>query len=57
MSAVWLHAIGAALVVARLVHPFGLTMRPGVNPTCFVGTTTTWIGLAIASVLSILQYV
>ena len=52
-----LHALGAALVVARVLHPMGLREEPG--PTLFrvVGTAGTWIILAVASGVAIHQAV
>lgn len=55
-SAAWLHGLGVAIVVARLLHPFGMKTEPGVNAMRFVGTMTTWVVLAISSVLAILNY-
>jgi hypothetical protein len=50
-SASWIHGMGAALLVARVLHPLGLTSKAGVNPLRFIGTNLTWIVLLLASVL------
>ena len=47
----WIHGMGAALLVARILHPVRLTTRSGVNPLRFIGTNLTWIVLLVASVL------
>lgn len=46
----WIHGLGAALVVGRIIHPFGLTNEPGINPLRFVGTNLTWLSILIASI-------
>lgn len=56
-GAAWLHGMGVTLVIARLLHPFGLTNTPGVNPMRFIGTIGTWIVLATASILAVLPSV
>ena len=38
-SAFWIHAMGVALVAGRIMHPFGLTKKPGFDPLRFVGAT------------------
>jgi uncharacterized membrane protein YecN with MAPEG domain len=40
-SALWVHGMGAALLVARVLHPLGLTSRAGVNPLRSIGTNLT----------------
>ena len=51
----WLHAMGAAVVVARVVHPFGL--RPDVMklPARFVGAVGTALATVAAGVGAIWQ--
>lgn len=49
-SSGWIHAMGAGLVVGRILHPLGLTNNPGVNPMRFIGTNLTWIALLAASI-------
>ena len=54
-SANWIHGMGATLVIARVIHPFGLTRIAGVNPLRFIGTNLTWIVLLVASVLILIN--
>lgn len=54
-SALWVHGMGAALLVARVLHPLGLTSRAGINPLRFIGTNLTWGVLLVASVLVLLN--
>ncbi len=54
-SATWIHGMGAALLVGRVLHPLGLTSKAGVNPLRFIGTNLTWIVLLMASVLVLLN--
>ena len=49
-SAFWIHAMGVALVAGRIMHPFGLTKKPGFDPLRFVGANLTWLTLLPASV-------
>jgi len=50
------HGLGIALVVARVVHPFGL--RAGVGPSIprVIGALTTWVVLLVAGVTAILDF-
>ena len=52
----WIHGLGAALVIARVLHPFGLTTRKGINPLRFIGTNLTWLALLGASGLVLLNH-
>ncbi len=54
-SSTWVHAMGGALVVGRVLHPFGLTNAPGINPLRFVGTNLTWITLLASSIFVLLN--
>ena len=47
--AVFLHAIGATLVVGRLLHAQGLSSSEGVSFGRACGTTVTWIVLLAGS--------
>jgi uncharacterized membrane protein YecN with MAPEG domain len=40
----WLWAVGAILVAARLIHPFGMD-RPAPNPLRAGGAMLTWVAL------------
>jgi uncharacterized protein len=55
-SAKWIHGMGSVLVIARAMHPFGLTDKPGINPWRFIGTNLTWIVLLVASILNLVNY-
>ncbi|MBT8144593.1 MAG: MAPEG family protein [Gammaproteobacteria bacterium] len=48
-----LHGCGIALVVARLLHAFGLSRSAGTSPGRFVGTATTWIVIAILALVNL----
>lgn len=57
-TSTWIvHALGASLTIARVMHPFGLASEFGLRAPRFVGTTLTWIVIALASVLCIYRYV
>jgi hypothetical protein len=49
-SSGYIHAMGSALVVGRILHPMGLTNVAGVNPLRFIGTNLTWITLLASSI-------
>lgn len=54
-SAQTLHCFGITLVVARLLHAFGLSRSPKASPGRFVGTVLTLtviLGLAIANAMA-----
>ena len=50
------HLLGAALVVARVLHAQGLSRRPGKSPGRALGALLTWLVIALGSALSILRY-
>lgn len=50
------HGLGIALVVARVLHPFGLGSEFGLRPARIAGATTTFIVIAVASALAILDF-
>lgn len=54
-SPTWINAMGGGLVLGRVLHPFGLTNKPGINPFRFVGTNLTWLTLLAASILVLLN--
>ena len=54
-SGMWLHVMGAALVLGRVMHPLGMRPTPGVSPLRFLGTLLTWLVLLAASVIAIGQ--
>ncbi len=48
-SATTVHGLGIALVVSRVLHAAGLSASEGISTARFVGTLGTWLTLAIAS--------
>ncbi len=55
-STTWLHALGAALVLFRVMHPFGMSPTNPVNSARFIGTVGTFTVLLASSVLVILHF-
>jgi uncharacterized membrane protein YecN with MAPEG domain len=55
-SSTMIHAMGGGLVLARILHPLGLSSQPGINPLRVSGTLLTWIVLATASVIVMLNH-
>jgi len=54
-ASVWIiHALGAALLVGRIGHAFGLTRSAGVSPGRLIGTMFTWIVLLLTGVLLVI---
>lgn len=49
-AALWIHVIGACLFVGRLLHPFGLALKPP-NALRVLGMSLTWLALAISAVM------
>ncbi len=54
-SDTWIHGLGGTLVVARVLHPIGMSPDPKPNPFRFIGTVATLLVLLIASVLVAMQ--
>lgn len=52
-SAVLLHVIGAAFVLARLAHAFGLSQSSGTSGGRFGGTLVTWVAILVLALLNI----
>ncbi len=50
------HGLGIALVVARVVHPFGLRVGVGPSVPRVIGALTTWVVLLVAGVTAILDF-
>jgi uncharacterized membrane protein YecN with MAPEG domain len=48
-----IHGLGIALVVARVLHPFGLRLEPGPTVLRAGGAVVTWIVLLIAAITAI----
>jgi uncharacterized membrane protein YecN with MAPEG domain len=47
-SLYWLHGMGIALTLARLLHPWGLLGNPGTSVGRFSGINLTWIVMIVA---------
>jgi uncharacterized membrane protein YecN with MAPEG domain len=47
-SLYWLHGMGIALTVARLLHPWGLLGNPGTSVGRFSGINLTWLTMIVA---------
>ena len=55
LPAPWLHAIGATLLVARVLHGIALSFTAGWKFGRFWGTLLTFVLLAVAGVLCLCQ--
>ena len=55
--ALLVHGLGAALLIGRALHAWGLATSTGSSPGRFAGTVLTWLVLLIASVLAVYQFV
>lgn len=51
-----LHALGVTLLVARLMHAWGLTQSAGVSVGRFVGVFATWGAMIAMAVVLVLRY-
>jgi uncharacterized membrane protein YecN with MAPEG domain len=47
-SALWLHSLGVALLVARIVHPFGLEFANSKRIPRFIGAAGTLVIMLVA---------
>jgi len=56
-SAAWLHVLGGALLLARIVHPFGLRWDVTQVPARFVGAFTTLLVTLAAIATALYQLV
>ncbi|MBS0384363.1 MAG: MAPEG family protein [Proteobacteria bacterium] len=52
----WVHSLGGALVVARIVHPFGIHAETLNHPARAIGALLTVGVTATAAVLAIMQH-
>lgn len=50
-SVTWIHGLGAALVLARLIHALGLSRSPGMSFGRFYGAGLTWAIMVLAASL------
>jgi uncharacterized protein len=51
-----LHALGASLFAARVLHAFGLGTSTGTSPGRFGGTVLTWLTLLVASGFALYEF-
>jgi uncharacterized membrane protein YecN with MAPEG domain len=49
------HACGIVLIVARVVHGFGLSRTGGLSPERLIGTSVTWLVMLAMALLLIWQ--
>jgi len=54
-SSSWIHGLGGALVLGRILHPLGLSAEPGIKIPRLVGTILTWVVLLAASILVLMN--
>ncbi|MEZ5913169.1 MAG: MAPEG family protein [Paracoccaceae bacterium] len=56
LSATWLHAAGLTLVLARIIHPFGLSEYRRALPLRIAGSVGTWIAtlIPVAALLGVI---
>lgn len=47
VDACWMHVSGAALLLGRVLHPFGLVARSGVQPLRFVGNGLNMLTIVV----------
>ncbi len=52
-----IHGLGIALVIARVLHPFGLRVEPGPTVLRVVGAVVTWLVLLVAAITAIIGFV
>ena len=56
LSAVWLHCLGGALVLGRILHAVGFVAgKGGYHPGRFIGTSLTWLVILILAVINIVS--
>jgi uncharacterized membrane protein YecN with MAPEG domain len=55
VAALWLHGLGIALTIARLLHAWGMLTARRRSFGRFVGIIGTWIVMLVAAVLAIVQ--
>jgi uncharacterized membrane protein YecN with MAPEG domain len=53
LPATWVHALGASLVVARVLHGYALSFTPGFKFGRLWGTTLTFVLLAVCGALCV----
>jgi uncharacterized protein len=55
LPALWLWAFGGSLLIARLLHAFGLSRKSGYSPGRMFGTLSTWIVLVAMAIAGAVQ--
>ncbi|HVV96212.1 MAG TPA: MAPEG family protein [Rhodanobacteraceae bacterium] len=50
-----LHVFGCVLIVARLLHAFGLSTSPGISPGRAIGIALTWLVIVAMALLLLWQ--
>jgi uncharacterized protein len=53
----WLHAFGVTLLVARILHAWGLSRRRGTSFGRFAGTLATWLTIIVMAVTLLVRVV
>ena len=56
-SSTWVHLLGGALLVARILHPVGLSADFGIRATRAIGAGVTWLVIVAGAVLCIGHYI
>jgi uncharacterized membrane protein YecN with MAPEG domain len=51
IPAPWLHGLGAAVIVSRLLHAWGFSRRKGVSMGRFAGTLGTWLVMLLMAAM------
>ena len=54
-SDTWIHGLGGVLLLARILHPIGMSPEPKPNVFRFAGTVSTFLVLLISSILVLMQ--
>ncbi|MEM7254240.1 MAG: MAPEG family protein [Pseudomonadota bacterium] len=52
-SPTWIHTLGAILLIARILHPFGLSTIAKLNVLRILGMAGTWTVLGVSAILCI----
>ena len=53
---VWVHSLGGALVVARIIHPFGIQADSVTHPARAIGAILTALVTLVAAIVAIMQH-
>lgn len=52
----WLHVFGCMLVLGRVLHAFGISLRAGPSPGRFAGSLLTWLAMFSMAILLLWQW-